>query len=145
MDPSPRYDDPVSHYIRKTVGKLCYQMKTCSFDPTDLISVLSSLTPFSLECDANRIYERAAIWAMSNFVAYRIISPFNSRMVQSDGIKDTTATVEFKGATLQTARHRFYPEVVNHLLKRYAHYDATTQADAALLRFTQLANMTPPQ
>lgn len=68
-------------------------MKEHTFDPSDPISILGFLTTFKLACDANRIHEGAAMWAMLSFVADLAAASPNSRMVKSDGTTIAVATV----------------------------------------------------
>lgn len=69
--------------------------------------------------------------------------PLNSRSVQSDGTKRIDTTVNSNGAALQAPRLHSYSKVINHLLKRFANDEAITEADDAVLRFTQPAGVKP--
>lgn len=82
---------------------------------------------------------------MPYFVAHRVTSSFNNRMVQSDGIKSTRTTVNIKRASLQIPRLQSYPGVIAHLRERYANDKAIAEADTAILRFTRPATTMPLQ
>lgn len=116
-------------------------MKTHSFDFAHPILILSFLTTSNLACSTKRNPEGSTMWAIQSLVADRIAASFNSHMVQSDGIRSVNTTVESNGAALQAPRLRSYREVIGHILKKYAHNEAISDADQATLRFTQLANM----
>lgn len=120
-------------------------MKTHNLDPADPIAILGSLTTYRLACNANRIHEREAMWAMPHFVADQVASSLNDRMVQADEIKGMGTTVNSNGTALHVHRLRLYSEVVNHLLKWNARDETIAEADATILRYMQPSNMTPLQ
>lgn len=113
-------------------------MQTHTSDPVNQISVLGFLTNFEMACDANRIYERAPIWALLSFNTNRV-APTNSQTVQIDGTKRLATKVNSNGAALQAIGQMLYFEVVDHLLKRDTNGEAPVKADAALLHFIQPA------
>lgn len=84
------------------------------------------------------------MWAMPSFVADHVAASLNSRMVRSDDTSIAVATVHATAAS-QAPRLTSYPEVVNHLLKRYANDQGIAETDAAISRYSQPAIMTPLQ
>lgn len=80
---------------------------------------------------------------MPSFVADCVAFSLNSRMMQNDGTKGQDTTVNSNGVALDAPGHCSYLEVVNHLLKRFANDESIADADAAILRLTHPAGMTP--
>lgn len=140
-DWSPRNKVPVFHRIPKIMKKLRSQKMTHTFGRADSGSILGFLTTFKLACDASCLHENATIRTMPSFVADRVVSSLNSRMVQSDLAESLDTAVNSNEDPLQAPSFRSYSEVVNHLPKRYAIDKAFAAADATILRFSQSAGM----
>lgn len=118
-------------------------MKIKSFNSINSILALGFQATFKLACEANHFRECTAMRAMPYFLADRVASYLNSRRVQRDGPKGMKTTVHSIKTTLQAFSHRFYQELVSHLLKRYTYNEAIAEANAAIFRPTQSAIMTP--
>lgn len=116
-------------------------MKAHSFDPADLTFVLSFLATFILAREDNCIHEGATMLAMPHFIVDLIASSLNCRMVQSDSTARIPTSINSNEVTLQALRFWSYLEVASHLLKRYTHEEAITEANEAILKLKRLANM----
>lgn len=135
----------VSRYISEMVKKANSQIKAQIFAPSDPISITSFLASFKLACDTYRILGRVAMWVLSFFVKNAFATSLNGRMSAAIHIASVAASVKtVEPTTLKKLLHSF-PEVANYLLKKFANSQAIPKMDYVILRYTQLANLTPMQ
>lgn len=61
-------------------------MKTATFKPSDLVSVLSFLENFKTTCDSNNIHKNAAVW-LSQYFILELVKVASSHLVTADNQK----------------------------------------------------------
>lgn len=120
-------------------------MKNYIFDLANPISILDFLIRLKLACNAKRINEGAALSTIPSFVAERVSFSPNIRIVQSDGTKRNATMLSFNGATFQESCLTPCSKVERHLPKRCDNDEIIDEANAAIVRFTQLTSTATSQ
>lgn len=122
--------------------KVKLQMKTHFFGLIDPISIMCFRATIALTRDTKCIYEQTGMLVLPFFVKNALATTSNSRIFSVTHIASVVVTVITVERTAQKELHRSYPEVANHLLKKFANDQAFAEMDSTTLRYTQPANIT---
>lgn len=118
-------------------------MKARLFAQKGSVSIIGFLPTFNLAWDTNRILEEAAMRVLPFFARNTSTFVLNSRMPAATNVAPAVSFVN----SAEQLRHKKllqpYPEVSNYLLGRVANNQAFFWMISAILRYTQLASLSP--
>lgn len=115
-------------------------MKSHFLNPIKAISIIVFIASFKLARETNRIEKRAAVWVLPHFVHETLANALQFLMYA----EDVTVPIIFLVCNNDTRSRkllRYYPEMVNYLLKTYATYHSVAKYDTAILHYMQPSNM----
>lgn len=97
-----------------------------------------------LPCNSSKIHGGAVMWVLSHHVKCSLANALDSCMCVETRADPLAASVQNKQQKAPIIL-RWYPELVNHLLVKYATDQAIAKFDAAFLQYMQLVSMTLQQ
>lgn len=85
------------------------------------------------------------MWVLPFFVMIALATTINIHMFAAAYITPVVTLVSTTEKLILKKLLGSCGEVVNYLVKKFAHYDVTAEMDSTVLRYTQLAHMNPIQ
>lgn len=124
-----RHDGKISAKISNWARRMDAQMRSATFHPSDLISILSFLHYFKMACDSSRSNEEAAMWLLSYFMKDPAKAALSYQLYAA---QDDDSQLEGKLTT--------HYKAIDYLLETYAADDVIAEFEAEITGFGQTGN-----